>query len=175
MKKPEQIKYKKAITWGRFQIIHPGHIQLVQQCLNYGEYADVHLSGATKNNDFDLRVLMLRHMCKEAGVDLSRVKFLRSKNISEAMKVSVGNAPYNEAVLVLGSDQTDMGYTFSEMYDTAFVINRRSGSSTMVRHFLDCTNFFEDAVCLYNGDSFAASLALVLRHEETSNVKVGAA
>jgi cytidyltransferase-like protein len=170
-----QMLYKVAATFGRFNIPHQGHIELIQQMLTHGEVAHVHVSTGVKNNSWNVRVMMLRQMCAYAGVDLQRVKFINSVTPFDALNESIIAAEFNEVVLVLGSDQVDMGYSLADKLDVNFVINRRSGSSTMVRHFLDCTNFFEDAVCLYNGDSFAASLALVLRHEETSNVKVGAA
>jgi len=167
--------YKVAATFGRFNISHRGHVELIQQMLNHGEVAHVHVSTGVKNNSWNVRVLMLRQMCAYAGVDLGRVKFINSPNAQDALVESIAAAEFNEVVLVLGSDQMDMAYKFSDIYDVNVVINCRSGSSTMVRHFLDRTDFFEDAVHLYKGDEFAASLALVLRHEETSNVKVGAA
>ena len=169
-----QMLYKVAATFGRFNIPHKGHVELIQQMLAHGEVAHVHVSTGVKNNSWNVRVMMLRHMCRYAGVDLSRVKFINSPNAQDAINESIIAAEFNEVVLVLGSDQMDMAYNFADIYDVSVVINRRSGSSTRVRHFLDCTEFFEDAVCLYKGDEYAAALALVLRHEETSNVKVGA-
>ena len=77
-------------------IPHFGHVELIQQCLTYGEYADIHLSGAEKNNDFDLRVLMLKHLCRIKNVDLSRVRFYNSPTVVEAMTFSVDIAPFHE-------------------------------------------------------------------------------
>lgn len=145
---------------------HFGHVELIAQCLAHGEYADIHLSGHDKNNDYDIRVLMLKHLCRIKNVDLSRVRFFNSPTVTEAMESSVSNAPYNEAVLVLGSDQIEMGRKISEAYDTAFVINRRSTSSTEIRYFLDTSEFIEDHRDLYNGDEWAISLAMILRTEE---------
>ena len=134
--------------------------------LNHGEYADVHLSGHEKNNDWDLRVLLLKYLCRLKGVDLSRVKFYNSPTVTEAMTFSVDIAPYNECVLVLGSDQIAMGTKIAEAFDTAFVINRRSTSSTEIRYFLDASEFLEDLCGLYDGDEFAITLAKILRQEE---------
>jgi hypothetical protein len=145
---------------------HFGHIELIQQCLAHGEYADIHLSGAEKNNDFDLRVLMLKHLCRLKNVDLKRVKFYNSPTVIEAMTFSVDLAPYNEVALVLGSDQVTMGYKISEAFDTAFIINRRSTSSTEIRYFLDAEGFIEDLRNLYEGDEYAITLAMLLRKEE---------
>ena len=167
--------YKVAATFGRFNIPHQGHAELIQQMLAHGEIAHVHVSTGVKNNSWNVRVLMLRQMCSYAGIDLTRVKFINSINPHDALAESIVAAEFNEVVLVLGSDQMDMAQGLSEKFDVSVVINKRSSSSTLVRHFLDQTKFFEDAVCLYKGDEYAAALALVLRHEETSNVKVGVA
>ena len=166
MKKPQRILYKRAITFGRMALPHFGHVELVQQMLNYAEHADVHLSGHEKNNDYDLRVVMLKHLCRLRNVDLTRVSFYNSPTITEAMTFSVDIAEFNEAVLVLGSDQITMGQKILEAYDTAFIINRRSTSSTEIRYFLDAEGFIEDLRHLYDGDEFAVCLAKVLRAEE---------
>jgi len=164
--------YKVAATFGRFNISHSGHIQLIQQMLAHGEVAHVHVSSGGSNNDWDFRVLMLRQMCHHSGVDLSRVKFLNSSNPFTAVSDSVAEAEFNEVVFVIGSDQVDLAQNLADKLDVPYVINGRSFSSTLVRHFLDQTKFFEDAVNLYKGDVFAACLALMLRHEETSDGKV---
>jgi hypothetical protein len=150
---------------------HFGHVELIQQMLNHAEYADVHLSDHEKNNDGALRVLMLKHLCRLRDVDLKRVNFYNSPTVTEAMTFSVDMAPYNECVLVLGSDQIAMGTKISEAYDTAFVINRRSTSSTEVRYFLDTSEFIEDLRGLYGGDEFAICLAKILRKEEICREK----
>jgi hypothetical protein len=59
-----------------------------------------------------------------------------------------------------------MGTKIAEAFDTAFVINRRSTSSTEIRYFLDASGFLEDLRGLYDGDEFAITLAKILRQEE---------
>ena len=166
MNKAHQLLYKSAVTFGRFNIPHQGHVELIQQMLSAAEYADVHLSGSGTNTDWDIRVLMLKHLCRESNVDLKRVNFYNSPTVIEAMTFSVDKAPFNECVLVLGSDQMTMGYKISEAFETAFIINRRSTSSTEVRYFLDAEGFREDLLHLYEGDEYAITLAMILRKEE---------
>lgn len=170
MKEPQLI-YKCAVTFGRMALPHFGHVELIAQCLAHGEYADIHLSGQEKNNDFDLRVVMLKHLCRIANVDLRRVRFYNSPTVIEAMTFSVNGAPNNEAVLVLGSDQIAMGTKISEAFDTAFVINRRTTSSTETRYFLDTEGFIEDLRHLYRGDEYAICLAKILRAPELHREK----
>ena len=167
----KQLKYACAVTFGRMAIPHFGHVELIQQCLAHGEYADIHLSDHEKNNDIELRILMLKHLCRIRNVDLSRVRFYNSPTVTEAMTFSIDLAPYNEVALVLGSDQVTMGYKISQAYDTAFVINRRSTSSTEIRFFLDGEDFIEDLRYLYDGDEYAICLAKILRKEELCREK----
>ncbi len=134
--------------------------------LAFAEYADVHLSGHEKNNDFDTRVVMLKHLCRLKDVPLGRVNFYNSPTVGEAMTFSVDMAPLKECVLVLGSDQVEMGTKISAAYDTAFIINRRSTSSTEIRFFLDAEEFISDLLHLYDGDEYSIALAMVLRKEE---------
>jgi len=172
MKKAEPILYKSAVTFGRMALPHFGHVELIQQMLRYGEYADVHLSGHEKNNDWELRVLLLKHLCRLKNVDLKRVRFYNSPTVTEAMHFSVDLAPFNECVLVLGSDQITMGRKISEAYDTGFIINSRSTSSTEIRFFLDAECFLQDLRHLYGGDEYSIVLAMVLRKEEKQREKL---
>lgn len=167
-----RMKYACSVTFGRFNIPHNGHVELIQQMLEYGEYADVHLSGSDKNTDYDIRVLMLKHLCRNANVDLKRVRFYNSPTVVEAMEFSVDMAPHKEAALVLGSDQQAMGMKIADAFDTAFIINRRSTSSTEMRYFLDAEGFREDLLHLYNGDEYAITLAMILRQEERAREQV---
>jgi hypothetical protein len=166
MIKPQPTLYKSATTFGRMALPHFGHVELIQQMLDYAKYADVHLSDNAKNNDSSIRILMLKHLCRLKNVDLKRVNFYNSPTAVEAMTFSVDMAPFNECVLVLGSDQVTMGHKLSEAFDTGFIINRRSTSSTEIRYFLDAEGFIEDLRHLYQGDEFAITLAKVLRKEE---------
>jgi hypothetical protein len=99
-------------------------------------------------------------------MDLGRVRFYQSPTVIEAMTFSVDMAPFHETVLVLGSDQMTMGRKMSEVYDTGFVINHRSTSSTEIRYFLDAEGFIQDLRHLYDGDEYSITLAMVLRKEE---------
>lgn len=166
----ENIKYSRTVTFGRFNIGHNGHIQLIQMMLEYGEIANVCVSSGGKNNDWDLRVLLLKHLCREQGVPLKRVNFIKCANAFEAVELAVNTAEFNEVAVVLGSDQQEMARKLADVYDTATIINRRTNSSTQMRFFLDAEDFIEDLRNLYDGDEFAIALAKVLRAEELRRV-----
>jgi nicotinamide mononucleotide adenylyltransferase len=166
MIKPENIRYEAAVTFGRFNIPHSGHVQLIRMMLDYGDEAHVYVSGGSSNNDWDLRVLLLTHLCRESNVDLNRVYFLKASNPFDAVNWTVNSTPWNEAAIVLGSDQMEMARKLGDVCDCPIIINRRTNSSTQMRFFLDQEDFREDLIHLYEGDEYATTLAMILRKEE---------
>ena len=171
MKKNANIRYEVAVTFGRFNIPHSGHIELIQMMLDYGNEAFVYVSDGASNNDWELRVHMLRQMCISADVDVRRVNFRKATNPFEALNEAIRCSRWHEAVIVLGSDQQEMARKLGEVCDCPVVINRRSNSSTQMRFFLDSEEFIEDLRHLYNGDEYATALAKILRKEELHREK----
>ena len=164
--KTEPIRYERSVTFGRFNIGHSGHVELIKLMLAHGDEAHVYVSDGGSNNDWDLRVLLLSHLCRQSKLDLNRVYFCKAKSPFEAVANAVESSPWQEAVIVLGSDQQDIARTLSEHYDCPVIVNRRTNSSTQVRYFLDAEGFREDLIELYDGDEYATTLAMILRKEE---------
>ena len=164
MKKPI---YKTAVTFARMNIVHFGHCELVQKMLEQAEIANVYLSSSEKNTDWNLRVLMLRHLLREVGVNLGRVRFSKSTGPFEAVESTMERD--NDPVVVLGEDQSALCEKLCSTYDLGGQLNRRTGSSTQVRHLMDHGDF--DAVeKIYRNDNYAVRLAMILRKEELSKV-----
>jgi len=167
MKKPI---YKTAVTFGRCNIPHYGHVQLVEKMLEQAETAHVYLSNAKSNTDWDTRVLTLRHLLRERGVDLKRVKMLGASGPFQAVESTMEHDI--DPVVVLGEDQSALCEKLCATYNLGGHLNRRTGSSTQVRHLMDHGDF--DAVqAIYRNDLYAFRLALLLRKEELSYVPVG--
>ena len=163
MKKPI---YSTAVTFGRCNIPHYGHVGLVEKMLEQAETAEVYLSTSSKNTNWDVRVLALRHLLRERGVDLKRVKFLKASGPFQAVESTMGHD--NDPVVVLGEDQSALCEKLCSTYYIGGHLNRRTGSSTQVRHLMDHGDF--DAVeALYRNDPYAFRLATLLRREELSN------
>jgi FAD synthase len=162
MRKKNQV-YKNAVTFGRMNLPHYGHVELVQKMLEQAEVANVYLSSGKKNTDWNLRVLMLRHLLREVGVDLRRVNILKASNPFEAVE----NVMYtdNDAVVVLGEDQSELLVKLCADYHLGGQVNRRSGSSTQVRHLLDHGDV-DNVSYIYRNDTYAVRLATILRREE---------
>ena len=165
------MRYACAATFGRFNLVHTGHAELVEQMLAHADYADIHISGGGKNNGYDLRELLFKVLLRNRGVDVSRVRFYQTPNVNEALRFSVKHAPFNEVVFVLGSDQVDMLYSLSDIHDVNYVINSRSNSSSQMRYFLDSYDFLEDAKYLYDDCAYATTIAYMLRSEERNREK----
>lgn len=155
------------MTFGRFNIGHSGHVELIEKLLIHGDIAKVYVSSGGKNNDWNLRVLLLRTLCRQAKVDLSRVSFLKAINPFKALSETLEEEKPEDISLVLGSDQTPMGRELSQKFDVFFFENGRSGSSTEVRKILD----EEATLAPYSDNRYAWKLAKLLRHEEASNEK----
>ena len=166
MMKTTQMRYACAATFGRFNLPHTGHCELIEQMLAHADYADVHISAGGKNTEYEMRELLLKVLLRNRNVDLSRVRFHSTPNVNEALRFSIKHAPFNEVVFVLGSDQVDMLYSLSDIHDVNYVINSRSNSSTQMRYFLDSYDFLEDAIYLYDDCEYATTLAYMLRKEE---------
>jgi cytidyltransferase-like protein len=162
-------RYERAVCFGRMNIPHGGHVELVKLMLAHGDEAHVYVSSGKSNNDWDLRVLLLSRLCRHAGLDMSRVNFLKASSPLEAVSNAIKSSPWQEAVIVLGSDQEQMARKLGDVYDCPVILNRRTNSSTQMRFFLDAEDFREDLVGLYNGDEFSTSLAMILRKEEKYN------
>jgi nicotinamide mononucleotide adenylyltransferase len=177
--KTEPIRYEHAVTFGRFNIAHSGHVQLIAMMLEHGDEAHVYVSDGVNNNDWDLRVLLLTHLCREAKLDMNRVYFNKAKSPYEAVSKAVESSYWKEAAIVLGSDQQEMARKLGEVYDCPTIINRRTNSSTQMRFFIDAEDFLQDLIGLYGGDEYATALAMILRkeelHRDNRNSKVQAA
>lgn len=162
MKKPP---YKTAVTFARCNIPHYGHVELVEKMLEQAGVAHVCLSGALTNTNWDVRVLTLRHLLREVGVDLSRVKFSKATGPFEAVENTLEHD--NDPVVVLGDDQSALCEKLCSTYLLGGQLNRRTGSSTQVRHLMDHGDF--NAVeRIYRNDPYAVRLATILRKEEIS-------
>jgi hypothetical protein len=160
MKKP---LYKTAVTFARCNIPHYGHVELVQKMLEQAEVAEVYLSTGSKNTNWDVRVLTLRHLMREVGVDLRRVKTLEAHSPFEAVEKTLERE--TEVVVVLGEDQSVLCEKLCSTYDLGGHLNRRTNSSTQVRHLMDHGDI--DAVeRIYRNDPYSVSLVTMLRKEE---------
>ena len=125
-----------AVSFGRHQIPHPGHVDLVRKMLSVADMAFVAISASPANNDYVLRRDVLHSLCGFAGLDLERILFFPAGSVFETVEDFAAN--YETVTLVLGVDQTQLGEKLRDTFNVAFVPNEvRIGSSTVIRYFLE--------------------------------------
>lgn len=158
-----------AVTFGRMNLPHSGHVELVQRMLAHRDIAHVYLSTGRANNCWDTRALLFRHLLRVEGVDLKRVKLLRAANPWKAVELSSACGD-SHPLLVFGEDQFDLASTLADHFNTRFVLNHRTQSSTAVR---DLMNHNEEEVVLrvYRNNQYSVRLAYLLRKEEIRSEK----
>jgi glycerol-3-phosphate cytidylyltransferase-like family protein len=158
-----------AVTFGRYNIAHPGHVELVEVMLAHRDVAHVYISTARSNNCWDTRALLFRHLLRVEGVDLKRVKLLKAANPWEAVEKSSACGDCHP-LLAFGEDQADLASTLADQFSTRFVLNKRTQSSTAVRHLFS-QNKEGKVRSVYKNDSYSVRLVSLLRREEVQREK----
>jgi FAD synthase len=165
----ETITFQISVTFGRFNVPHFGHVELVQKMLDEAKQAFVFLSGSKSNNDFDTRAFLFRHLLRVSEVDLQRVKVLKAANPFEAIETTLKAS--KDVVITLGEDQSKLCEKLCATYCLGGQLNSRSGSSSQIRHLFDRGEFDFIEQCIYRDDAFATRLAVILRKEELAREK----
>jgi cytidyltransferase-like protein len=168
-----------AVTFGRFNLPHPGHVDLIRRMLDVGDTAYVCVSEGSANNNRDTRIEVLDQLCYRGGLDSNRIFFFSAKNPYDAVHFVTehehGSLPdperVNNTTVVLGVDQSKLGERLRDDLGVKFVPNEvRVGSSTVIRYFLDIGD--EQIVReIYHKDDFIFADILDLRQEELSREK----
>lgn len=169
-----------ALTFGRFNLPHPGHINLVQRMLEVADQAIVGVSTGRSNNDIETRIKVLQTLCEAAGLPMDRITFMAASNpyalVDEWLADETGSGLYDldrwaSTTLVLGVDQTQLGQRIHDNFGIGFVPNEvRVGSSTVIRHFLEVGE--EDLVReIYHSDPALFDQIVALRSEELAREK----
>ncbi len=168
-----------AVTFGRFNLPHPGHVDLIKRMLEVADYAHVGVSSGKNNNWLELRIEVLDQLCYRAGLDMDRITFFGVGSPYEAVhvvtddpltKLAIPERVVNTTV-VLGIDQTKLGERLRDDLGVKFVPNEvRVGSSTVIRYFLDIG---EEQIVreIYQNDKWLFDDILELRQEELAREK----
>jgi len=168
-----------AVTFGRFNIPHPGHVHLIKRTLEEADHAFVGLSLAKTNNNIELRRDVFHELLSHAGVDEKRVSFFGAKNPFEAVEYCITDvltrmvnpAIQNVTTVVLGVDQSALGERLRDDLGVKFVPNKiRVGSSTVIRYLLEIGE--EQTVReIYHEDNDLFQMVQLLRREELAREK----
>lgn len=155
-----------AVSFGRHQIPHPGHADLIRKMLEVADMAYVGISVASSNNLYINRREVLHALCNYAGLDMERIRFFPASSPFDTVEDFAEN--YNDVTVVLGVDQTQLGETLAKRFEVKFVPNEvRIGSSTVIRYFLE-EGEYDIVREIYYGDSNLYDQVVALRNEELS-------
>ena len=163
-----------AVTFGRMNLPHPGHVHLVKKMLEVADQAIVCLSAASRNTSFETRAELLRLLCEREGLPSDRIQIRSASSPYDAVE-SVTTSPLVGLVdlvrmlnttVVLGVDQTKLGERLRDDLGVTFVPNEvRIGSSTVIRYFIEIGD--EQVVReIYHNDDRMFDMVLKLRREE---------
>lgn len=163
-----------SLTFGRFNLPHPGHVDLVRKMLEVSDQAVVGVSTAATNNDIENRVKLFSLLCDRAGLPMDRITFMGASNPYRIVEEWIWDEDSGltdldvmlGTTLVLGVDQSRLGERISDDTGVRFVPNEvRVGSSTVIRYFLELGQ--EDIVReIYHNDDELFNLVVALREEE---------
>jgi len=164
----EEKPYSVAVTQGRFNIPHKGHVKLVREMLERAPLAYVVMGKGEKNVDKDFRAQMLRAILRKEGIDLERVKIVRGERISGITKGLSEREGKEKVVLVLGQDQEKFLNSMGKSQGIGTMAIPRSGegaSSSAIRRMIDSGD--EEALRKeYDGDKYLVRLAKAARKVE---------
>lgn len=168
-----------AVTFGRFNIPHPGHVHLIKRMLEEADHAFVGLSLAKKNNDVELRRDVFESLLEHGGIDTKRVSFFGADGPYQAVEYCITDvltrmvcpAIQNATTVVLGVDQSALGERLRDDLGVKFVPNKiRVGSSTVIRYLLEIGEELTVRE-IYHGDSDLFRMVQQLRREELAREK----
>ena len=106
-----------ALTFGRFNLPHPGHVDLIRKMLEVADRAVVGVSTASSNNWLELRIEVLDQLCYKAGLPSDRITFMGAASpyalvdewITDPTTGFTDVAVSRNTTMVLGVDQTQLG------------------------------------------------------------------
>ena len=157
--------YTDAVSLGRLNIPHHGHVDLVVKMLEHADTAHMFLSTGRENVCLEARTEMFRHLLTLRGVDLSRVRLRSALNPWIAVQTVVNEAT-EKPVIVLGDDQNTLLEQLMDDFHLGGIVNHRRTSSSALRELLDHGNTETVRINEYDGNAEATRMAIALRAQE---------
>jgi len=132
-------QYKLAITFGRFNLLHRGHIDLFKQMGQVAQQVSIGVSTGSKNLPFKQRSEVIK-TALESDFEINEVCYqVNPKHSPFGMLEKNVNWFYQpqETVIYLGHDQYELGRRLSQEYCIDCVTIPRLTSSTTIRSLID--------------------------------------
>ena len=126
--------FKTAFTYGRFNLLHRGHIDLFKQMHGCADKVIIGVSSATKNLTYANRRKVIR-VAMQNDPDFTSFEIVAAPSPFGLLEF-ISDEPEN-TVIYLGHDQFELGQTMSRAFGCATICIPRLTSSTTIRHLID--------------------------------------
>ena len=159
-----------SLTFGRFNLPHPGHVDLIRKMLEVSDRAVVGVSTGKANNDIEMRMEVLDQLCYRGGLDMDRVTFMGATTpyalvdewITDPVTGFTDLAVSRNTTMVLGIDQSVLGWKEYELE----VVRDRKDNCIIV-----CGIENIDPMGVHTGDSVTVAPIMTLSDKEYQRMR----
>ena len=132
--RPSGRPFYRAVTFGRFNLFHQGHLALIKEMGRLADYVTIGLSDNARNLPFELRKEVIHLALQDSGIAFSCAQASNPFELFQRVE-KLGN---DNVVTVFGDDQFSLGQAAERHYGWMPATVRRLTSSTALRVHLDC-------------------------------------
>ena len=128
-------QFKKAFTFGRFNLLHKGHLDLFQQMAASARDITIGVSSAESNLSLRDRTQVITHALNCANFETPFSVLPKRQPFELAAEIKVFEP--EEVVLFLGQDQFELAKAFERHFGIASILIPRLTSSSAIRGMID--------------------------------------
>ena len=129
-------KFRQAITFGRFNLLHKGHLDLFRQMSEGCEDSLIGVSSASKNLPASQRVeVILKALDSDPEIESFKFQVTAANSPFDLFRQSTFDG--EDIVAYFGQDQFELGKILSREFGCAASVIPRLTSSTVVRSLID--------------------------------------
>ena len=129
------MRFKLAFTFGRFNLLHRGHLDLFKQMGGSAEEILIGVSSGPKNLSYATRRKVIKDALREDWQFDSPFQ-IETKRSPFGLLELINFNP-EDTVVYLGQDQFELGQTLTREFGCAAITIPRLTSSTTIRHLID--------------------------------------
>jgi len=126
-------QFKVAVTFGRFNLLHKGHIMLFQQMADYADEVVIGVSNNSRNLSFTNRKQVIDLALEPLGINYTVVE---ASNPFDLFDQVIKKEP-NLVTAFFGEDQNSLAIAAHRVYGWVPKTIERLSSSTVVRALID--------------------------------------
>lgn len=128
-------RFKLAFTFGRFNLLHRGHLDLFKRMAEDAEEIVIGVSSGSKNLNYSSRRRVIRLALNE-DPDFKTPYTIVAASSPFGLLDHVCADP-EDTTIYLGNDQFELGQTMAREFGCSAVTIPRLTSSTTIRHLID--------------------------------------